>query len=98
MLLESLKVDNNFEELHVIQLTVCGRETRLKRLTKDVIMDPVELARKKRYSRLEDSFSLPENQMHLPVDYLVEEEDHKLVEKWHEKNLKEAQERLMHTA
>jgi hypothetical protein len=53
-------------------------------------MNPTTTQKQERLHRLEDSFSLPENQLHLPVDYLVEEEDRKLVEKWHKKNLEAA--------
>jgi hypothetical protein len=37
------------------------------------------------YTRLEDSFSLPENQRHFPEDTAVEAENSRLAAVWHEK-------------
>lgn len=46
--------------------------------------------------RLEDSYSLPENQRHYPDDDYVETLEKELIEKWHRKNIAEEMERLVH--
>lgn len=42
----------------------------------------------KNFARLEDSFSLPENQKHLPEDPYVETVEKRLIKKWHTMNRK----------
>jgi hypothetical protein len=44
--------------------------------------------------RLEDSFSLPENQRKSPDDDYVDEHEKEVLEKWHLKNLKEEWENI----
>jgi hypothetical protein len=51
---------------------------------------------KKPFERLEDSFSLPENQIKHPwEDEYICQHEKKLIEKIHEKNIEEEREKLL---
>jgi hypothetical protein len=50
---------------------------------------------KKQFERLEDSFSLPENQIKHPEDEYIFEHEKKLIEKLHEKNIEQELEKLL---
>jgi hypothetical protein len=50
-------------------------------------MNPTIHDEKKQRSRLEDSFSLPENQRKYPDDSYAIEHEKEVIEKWHRRNV-----------
>lgn len=57
----------------------------LKRLTKGELMETQKRDAQHSFARLEDSFSLPENQKRFPEDPVVEVENSRLASIWHKR-------------
>lgn len=58
-------------------------------------MNPTIHDEKEQRSRLEDSFSIPENQRKYPDDPYVLEHEKEAIEKWHRRNDREEWEKLI---
>jgi hypothetical protein len=65
------------------------------RLKKEGVMNPTMHEEKDCRCRLEDSFSIPENQRKYPDDDYAFEHEKEVIEKWHRRNDREEWEKLI---